>query len=275
MKQRRQRQQGRPFVRLATVNGESVDSSAGSLQRSRWSKCNLTAASPRGSDVRPVPISLNDVDESPTSLPISGKVKPESIKSRTRERQVTMARSIRETGRKRQRETVVRDSDARQPVVDAKDTSGMRKEIDGTPIPNFDTLGERIRWWRKYRGYSQATLGKMAGIAPSTVSDIERDRQSSSGQILDLALKLRVSARYLAYGEGDPLSDVGNPETRHWPFEGVDIADVQELSAIELHSLSLELKMAIEKIKGFRRTKKRRKVAPPAKASPRRGSSVG
>lgn len=258
-----------PFVRLATLDGKSVTE-----HRERCNECSFSAAPPLGSDVRPVAMSPSAVVERPTSSAISESVKPVSFKSLTRDFQVlSMTPIVREPGRKKQRESVIRGHIPRQPVNRAPDTSGMRYQIDGKQIPKFATLGERVRWWRGLRGLSQAKLAQLAGIPASTLSDIERDRQGSSGQIFDLARILRLNAKYLATDEGDPLADNPQEEAAYWPFEDVEAADVQELSAVELKLLSFQVKKAIEEIKQLRHPKKRRQSVHVEKPAAKRNTS--
>lgn len=67
----------------------------------------------------------------------------------------------------------------------------------------MDTLGQRIIHRRKQLGLSARQVAEGAGVAYSTLKDIENQRQHSSTKVAELARVLKMSAHELATGEPD------------------------------------------------------------------------
>jgi len=65
------------------------------------------------------------------------------------------------------------------------------------------TLSERLKHARAEKGWSQGHLAAAAGVAPSTIGNIEQGTRLSKGSIPQLAEALGVSYKWLANGEGD------------------------------------------------------------------------
>lgn len=74
----------------------------------------------------------------------------------------------------------------------------------------MDTLGQRIIRRRNELGLSPRQVAVAAGIAYSTLKDIEHDRQRSSTKVAELARALKMSAHELATGEPDRTAVISN-----------------------------------------------------------------
>jgi phage repressor protein C with HTH and peptisase S24 domain len=68
----------------------------------------------------------------------------------------------------------------------------------------METLSQRAKRLRTERGWTQAELGKRAGLSQVTISDIERGRNQGSREIIPLADALGVSPTYLTTGKEIP-----------------------------------------------------------------------
>ncbi|MBP2666958.1 MAG: peptidase [Firmicutes bacterium] len=77
------------------------------------------------------------------------------------------------------------------------------------------TLAERLIWARTQKGLSQSELAKAAGVAQSTIGNLEAGIRLSSRKIAAIASVLGVNALWLAEGKGDPI-----PKS---PEDGFDI----------------------------------------------------
>jgi transcriptional regulator with XRE-family HTH domain len=64
-------------------------------------------------------------------------------------------------------------------------------------------LGKRLREEREAREWTQSYLARRAGVAASTIADIESGRSRGSTRILSLALALRLNPVWLSTGRGD------------------------------------------------------------------------
>ena len=70
----------------------------------------------------------------------------------------------------------------------------------------MNTFGSRLKGARQTAGLTQKQLAKLAGLSQTTISDIERDRNSGSGEVVTLARVLGVSAEYLANNIGPMIA---------------------------------------------------------------------
>ena len=61
-------------------------------------------------------------------------------------------------------------------------------------------LSETLRAARKERGWSQMELAKRSGLSQTTISDIERGRNRTSRDLIQLARALGISAEQLTSG---------------------------------------------------------------------------
>lgn len=64
------------------------------------------------------------------------------------------------------------------------------------------TIGERIREERETQGISRAELAAFAGLAKTTLSDLEAGASKSSSALHKIAERLGVATRWLETGQG-------------------------------------------------------------------------
>lgn len=84
------------------------------------------------------------------------------------------------------------------------------------------TFGERLREARKAAGLTQAALAQRSGVSQTTVSDIERGRNSSSAEAVALALACGVMAEWLAEGRG-PMRAAGGQGDPLIPSDAIPV----------------------------------------------------
>lgn len=107
------------------------------------------------------------------------------------------------------------------------------------PPPGLNTIGKRLEWVLKERGFSRRGLSLKAGLTDTHVGTIIRsDLQHVQVETTRrLAIAAGVSLRWLATGEGrwdDVASPVGDMPAREWAIEvlrggGVSEDVIQEL----------------------------------------------
>jgi transcriptional regulator with XRE-family HTH domain len=68
--------------------------------------------------------------------------------------------------------------------------------------PTAETIGDRIQRRRKEKGIARGELAKAAGLAYSTLADIENGLQQSSTKLHKIAAHLDVPVMWLETGEG-------------------------------------------------------------------------
>lgn len=97
------------------------------------------------------------------------------------------------------------------------------------------TLGERIREEREAQGISRVDLAKHAGIAVSTLSDLELGLSKGTTVLHKIAFKLGVSSHWLETGKGkkepqlvDPSQSVGLDVTKL-----TDLIETLEAAAVQ------------------------------------------
>lgn len=208
--------------------------------------CKASAASPLGSWLRPVSISLTEDGARPTFEPISAKVIPFLRRSDMRDAQAVIAGE----------HTARRNSSQRLPVTDFRQTTAMTRPPD---LPKFHLMGERVQWWRERRKMDRHQLAKAVGQKYSTISDLELGITKQSKKTDVLARVLRLNAHYLRTDEGDP--EVGAAPISDgvsWPFDAVRHAEIQDLSKIERGYLETEMQKVLNDIIKERRQQKRR-----------------
>lgn len=210
------------------------------------SSCNLIAASPFGSVVRPHSMSLMADGDSPTKEPIAASVKPVPRRSETRDAHEVMGSSL--------RPAVV--SSQRLPVTEFRDNLGM-------PIPpdmpkNLTTVGRRVRWWREHRKRSRKWLAKQVGYSYSGLADLENDESGASEKLHLIAAELKLNPHYLQSGSGEPEAEFPQeapPPPDEWPFPAVPRARLRKLNRIERGYLETEILKALADIESERRNK--------------------
>lgn len=229
----------RSQARLRLVKSDDLD---------LCSSYSFSAASPRGSLVRPHSISLTEDGASPTREPISANVIPMERRSVIREAHVIMRPSVRESVDKRQR----------LPVTEFRDNGDMPRPKD---MPDdLNTVGKRVRWWReKVRKMSRVELAKKARMAPTTLADLENDRQDGSRKLHLIAAGLRLKAHYVETGKGEPEEEYAqeSPEAPPWPFPSVPVGKLDKLNLIERKYAEDRLLEALAQIESERRKGKR------------------
>jgi transcriptional regulator with XRE-family HTH domain len=207
--------------------------------------CNLIAASPLGSAVRPHSISLIDDAVSPTREPISARVRPVPRRSEMREAHEVMGPSLRRAV----------DLSQRPSVTVIRNTSEMARPKD---LPTFTHLGPRIAYWRAKRQLSRTDLGEKVDLAYSTIADLEDERSNSTKALYKFAAALRVNLHYLETDEGDPESDPP-PPLDIWPLPGIPREKLEGLDRVERRAVESAIKEVLAEIEEDRR--KHRKSA--------------
>lgn len=92
-------------------------------------------------------------------------------------------------------------------AMDCKSDGGLAYRRGPKLTPDEEmTIGERLREARKARKLSQEALARLAQISQTTISDLERGRNTSSTELPALAAVLGVSALWLATGKGSRQS---------------------------------------------------------------------
>lgn len=99
------------------------------------------------------------------------------------------------------------------------------------PPPKL-TLGERVRWARKARGWSGVELCRQSNIDPRSLSSLERRGTISSKLILPIAEALNCNHKWLMQGEGEPFfSEVSDEYAMELEAKAVLIEDIDEAYA--------------------------------------------
>jgi transcriptional regulator with XRE-family HTH domain len=94
------------------------------------------------------------------------------------------------------------------------------------------TLAERLKSARKAAGLSQEDLAKSAGIAQSTIGNIEAGTRKRPREVVALATVLNVAPHWLVTGDGSMV--VGeSPVRAEWPFEFISRAQWHGLTERE------------------------------------------
>lgn len=91
--------------------------------------------------------------------------------------------------------------------------TGVNNQSDIILYHNCDmtTLGQRVKARRKELGMTQEELASKSGVSQTTISDMERGRNSTSREIALLARTLQSSAYWLATGKGIDAPDQKDP----------------------------------------------------------------
>lgn len=218
------------------------------------SSCSATAASPLGSVVRPVSMSLTDDGDRPTSVPISDNVIPFRRRSEMREDQVqvVIGRNIRLPVIRSQRLSVTA---LRQNMVMARPTE----------LPKLDSIGARIRWWRKRKHLKQNEFAAMCRLPISTLSDLENGRSKGSESLDVIAGNLGVSAHYLRTdqwiegnfeGHAPSVAVTNLPASVKGMLPRIPEAELAGLNGIERDYLQDRMLEHLREIKDSRRQRK-------------------
>lgn len=224
--------------------------SDGVLVRPHFRRCkskSFSAADPVGELVRPFSMSLIDEGAKSTSLPMSASVSPLVRRSEIISDQSVMSSSL--------RDSVI--SSQRVPVTEFRDNLAMPLPPD---IPkDLKTPGDRVRWWRERRGYTQAKLCELAKVKQGTLSGLETNDTKKGTFLHNIATALGLRTYYVETGKGEPeIGYEAEPlEPEPWPFQAVKPKDLNRLNKIELSYAESALQHAIEEIEQERRKAKR------------------
>lgn len=135
---------------------------------------------PRGSVLRPLWTSDSACGLIPHSPASSVMLHPSFFRSSIRSAQVFMSHSLRDTVSTCQRHPV----------------TGFRSNLD------METLGDRIRSEREDQKIERRDLASFAGIAVSTLSDLELGISKSTTKLHHIAARLGVRPEWLETGKG-------------------------------------------------------------------------
>lgn len=83
-------------------------------------------------------------------------------------------------------------------------------------------LKDRLKQARKARKMSQARLSEATGLDQTTVSNLETGKVRSTSKIVEIASALRISARWLATGDGGMDDNVAEINPQHDELEVLD-----------------------------------------------------
>lgn len=111
---------------------------------------------------------------------------------------------------------------------------------------NMETLGTRIRAEREEQGISRAELARFAGIAPTTLSDLELGLSKSTTALHKIAQRLGVRPEWLETGRGakeqgaQPAEDDYENVTGYSQAVGLGAAGAEAEEYAETHSLKFK-----------------------------------
>lgn len=88
--------------------------------------------------------------------------------------------------------------------------------------PTAETIGERILKRRKAKGISRGELAKLAGLAYSTLADIENGNQNSTTKLHKVAAALGVRIEWLETG-ALPMEQLGVRDAPRATTHGVHV----------------------------------------------------
>lgn len=212
------------------------------------SSYNFKAASPRGELVRAISMSDTEEGARPTTSPISASVIPILRRSEMRDAHVLMRPSLR----------VPVELSQRRSVTAFRDNLGMPRPTD---MPkNLNTIGQRVVWWRKHRGYERMGLAKECGMSYSTLSDLELGNTNKGTFLHALAVALGLRPQYLETGVGEPESGVPHkppPDAgTAWLLSSLPKEKLEELDPGERVYLEIALLEALSRIAELRKGRK-------------------
>ena len=110
----------------------------------------------------------------------------------------------------------------------------------------MNSIGQRIREEREAQGVSRADLARFAGIAQTTLSDLELGRSKSTTGLHKIAERLRVRTSWLESGKG-PKTNLGTTDESDWEdvigyaqSVGLGAAGAEAIEYAETHSLKFK-----------------------------------
>lgn len=150
------------------------------------------------------------------------------------------------------------DLSQRRPVTDIRNNDDMPRP-PGMP-KNLQKPGQRIRWWREYRGFKNRTkFANELGIKSSTLSDFESGRSDGSKFIHILIAALGLNTHYVNTGEGEPEAEFPQepPANDMWPLDSISPNRLKKLNRIERAYVEGKLHEALDEIESERRKTRR------------------
>jgi len=110
---------------------------------------------------------------------------------------------------------------------------------------NMDTIGNRIRAERETQGITRADLARAAGIAPTTLSDLELGLSKSTTQLHKIAQRLAVRVEWLETGKGAKSAPDANADSEYADVVGYSQAaglgaGAEAVEYAETHSLKFK-----------------------------------
>lgn len=87
----------------------------------------------------------------------------------------------------------------------------------GDAIDPMEHVGARLRFARKLSGLSQKELAQRAGVAQSTIANIESGARDKPREIVAICGALNVNAEWLMTGKGPGPGDSHQPQRQQQP----------------------------------------------------------
>jgi transcriptional regulator with XRE-family HTH domain len=115
----------------------------------------------------------------------------------------------------------------------------------------LDTVAKRLKFARLKKEWSQGQLADLAGVAQSTIGNIEAGIRLSPGSQPQIADALGVRLKWLRDGEGEMEAGTSTPELTE-----TDFAMLQAFQDMASEDREAMLKDALEKAERFRRLAK-------------------
>jgi transcriptional regulator with XRE-family HTH domain len=151
--------------------------------------------------------------------------------------------------------TVPRNGSQRLPVTEFRHNGDMSRPPD---LPHFDTIGARIKWWRKKRGIERSDLAKRIGQKPSTLADLESGRSKDSQRIDLIAMHLGLNPVYLRTDKGDP-EGAPQPMVADGPSEWPLLTRLRDLDEIEQGYFEIQAQQLLQNIENARHRKHKKR----------------
>lgn len=118
----------------------------------------------------------------------------------------------------------------------------MINHIMATTTDFFNSTGKRIRIMREERGINQTELAEELEVAPSYVSQLEKDRREPSVDVLvKLVKQLKTSADYLLMLSDEPDKAAGRALDRYISPEADTVAEIIDSLPMASRTMMLAL----------------------------------
>ncbi|MGQ0335711.1 XRE family transcriptional regulator [Halomonas elongata] len=119
-------------------------------------------------------------------------------------------------------------------------------------------LKDRLKKARKARTMSQVRLAEVTGLDQTTISNLETGKVQSTSKVVEIAHALRISARWLATGEGDMDDNVAEFRPKQAPksdeLEMLDTVVIDEDEPLASNEIMLPVFREVEFAAGNGRT---------------------